>query len=158
VLGVRDPAEGRAEVDPDAARVRGAIGAWGEPGVLERELSGDEAELAEAIQLAGGLRRHPRGWVEVVDLGGDMAAERARIEPVDRLDRRPPGAKAGAEGVDARPDRGDHTDPGDPDPAPFRHDDGFAVAVGADSSASASARNVPRVRPAIGRVKNRSTN
>jgi len=87
VLGVRDATERRAEVDPDPLRVGRAVGAGGEPRVLERELARHQPELAKPIELACGLRRHPCEWVEVVHLGGDVAAERARVEAIDRLDR-----------------------------------------------------------------------
>ena len=76
------------------------------PRVLERELPGDQAELAEPVELAGGLRRHPRERVEVVDLRGDLRAERARVEAVDPgLTGDRPRPQAGPEGVDAGPDR-----------------------------------------------------
>src|SRR6185295_15437449 len=102
--------------------------------------------------------------VEIVDLGGDLAAERRRVEAIDPLDRRPARAEPGAEGVDPGADRGDDTDPRDPDGASVvAHVDGFVESAAADVStgaarASAIAPNVARVRPAIGRVKRRSIN
>ena len=89
LLGIGDAAERRAQVDADPLRVRGPAAAPGTmPGVLEREPPGDQPELAEPVELAGGLRRHPGQRVEVVDLGRDLRAERARIEAVDAGDRR----------------------------------------------------------------------
>ena len=101
-LGVGDATERRAEVDPDPLRVRPAVGARGQPGVVERQASGDHPELAEAVELARGLGRHPGERVEVVHLGGDLRAERRRIEAVDPPDR---GAwpHAGRPGTHRRP-------------------------------------------------------
>ena len=59
---------------PIRSRVRGAPDARRQPGVLERESTGDEPELAEPVELAGGLRRHPGERVEVVDLRRDLAS------------------------------------------------------------------------------------
>src|SRR5262249_30415848 len=122
---------------------------------------GDQPELAEPVELSRGLRWHPGERIEVVDLRGDVAPERARVEPVDRLDRGPGRAEPGPERLATGPDRGDDPDARDPDPTEPRHDERFVVASSSDSrpsSASAMARNVPSVRPAMGRVKNRSTN
>ena len=44
--------------------------------VVEREPARDQPELAEPVELAGGLGRHPGERVEVVDLRGDLRAER----------------------------------------------------------------------------------
>ena len=66
----------------------GAVLARPEARVVERELARDHAELAEPVELAGGLGRHPGERIEVVDLRGDLAPERGRVEPVDPLDRR----------------------------------------------------------------------
>ena len=105
LLGVGDAAERRAEVDADPLRVRPASTPGVEPGIVEREPAGDEPELAEPVELARGLGRHPGERVEVVDLGGDLRAERARVEAVDALDRGAAGSKAGPERVAARPGR-----------------------------------------------------
>jgi hypothetical protein len=161
-LRVGDSAEGAAEEDPDAVLAGRAGLAGPQPRVLERELPGDEPELAEPIELPRRLRRHPGEGVEVVDLGGDLAAERRRVEAVDPLDRRAARPQTGPERVATGADRRDRTDARNPDPSPRRrHGDGFAVEAGADSSvdatASAMSRNVASVRPAIGRVKSRST-
>ena len=103
LLGVGDAAERRAEVDPDPVRVGARRRSPGvEPGVVERQPAGDQPELAEPVELAGGLGRHPGERVEVVDLGRDLRAERRRVEPVDALDRRARRAQAGTERVDAR--------------------------------------------------------
>ena len=161
LLGVGDATERRAEVDPDPLRMRPAVDARRQPGVVEREPAGDQPELAEPVELARGLGRHPGERVEVVDLGRDLRAERARVEAVDALDRGAAGTQPGPERVEPGPDRGDDADPGDPDAPSVGHGGGFAVrAAGSDSSAraSASALNVASVRPAIGRVKARSTN
>ena len=61
--------------------------AWPEASIGERQLTRDHAELAEPIELTGGLGRHPGERVEVIDLRRDLAPERRRIEPVDALDR-----------------------------------------------------------------------
>ena len=105
LLRVGDPAERRPEVDPDPLRVRRAVDARRQPRVVEREAAGDEPELAEPVELAGRLRRHPGERVEVVHLGRDLRAERRRVEPVDPPDRRPGGAQAGPERVAPGPDR-----------------------------------------------------
>ena len=88
LLRIGDPAERRAQVDADPLRVRPAIDAGRQPRIVEREPAGDEPELAEPVELARGLGRHPGERVEVVDLGRDLRAERARVEAVDALDRR----------------------------------------------------------------------
>ena len=87
-LGVGDAPERRTEIDPDALRAGRAVRARGQPRVVQRETAGDHPELAEPVELARGLRRHPGQRVEVVDLGGDLRAERGRIESIDPLDRR----------------------------------------------------------------------
>ena len=133
--------------------------------VLEREPAGHEPELAEPVELPRGLRRHPRERVEVVDLRGHLRAERARVEPVDARDRRPAAPKARPERVDAGPGGRDDPDAGDPDaPTDSRHRGiagGAAAAsrsaTGAVATASAIALNVASVRPAMGRVNQRST-
>ncbi len=124
-LGVGDAAERRTEVDPDAIRAGGTISTGSQPRVLERELTRDQAELAEPVELAGGLRWHPRERVEVIHLGRDLAPERRRVEPIDALDRRDAGAQTGSEGVDARADRRDQSDTRDPGPPPIVHVGGF---------------------------------
>ena len=106
--------------------------------------------------------------VEVVDLGGDLRAERARVEAVDPRHRRPAAPEAGPERVDARSRRRVMT------PIPViqtrrrschRGSVGAATSLGsavraasALATASAIALNVASVRPAIGRVNSRSTN
>ncbi len=105
LLGVGDAAERRAEVDPDPLRMRPAVDARRQPGVVEREPAGDQPELAEPVELAGGLGRHPGERVEVVDLGRDLRAERARVEAVDALDRGAAGPQPGPERVAPGPDR-----------------------------------------------------
>ncbi len=162
------PRRRRCHRAPSRDRSRSAAGAAPpslarrQAGVVEREAAGDQPELAEPVELAGRLGRHPGERVEVVDLGRDLRAERARVEAVDPLDRRAAGAQPGPERVATGADRGDDPEPGDPDrrrsvmsvdPSAWR----TAVAA-ASASASASALNVPSVRPAIGRVKSRSTN
>jgi hypothetical protein len=97
-----------------------------------REPARDEAELAEPVELAGGLRRHPGERIEVVDLGGDLAPEGRRVETVDPLDRGDTPSEAGAEGVDAGPDRGDQADPGDHDAAAIVHAGVFVEIGSAD--------------------------
>ena len=98
-----------------------------EAGVGEGELAGHHPELAEAVELARGLRGHPGERVEVVDLGRDLRAERRGIEPVDPLDRRAPGAQPGPERVDARADGRDGADAGDPDASTLGHVGGFVT-------------------------------
>jgi hypothetical protein len=160
-LRERDAAQRRAEVDADPVRIRRPRLARPQPGVVEREPTRHHPELAEPIELAGGLRRHPGQRIEVVDLGGHLAAERRGVEPVDAFDRRLGTPKAGAERVDAGADRRDEPDPRDPDPAATAHVVDFVAGDGSDpcasATASASALNVASVRPAIGRVKKRST-
>ena len=159
LLRVGDATERRAEIDPDPPRVGRAPRARRQAGVVEREAAGHQAELAEPVELPGGLGRHPGERVEVVDLGRHLAAERARVEAIDPLDRRAGGAQPGPERVETGPARGDDPEPGDPDAPPVGHAGGpIGVAIPPAWSASASALNVPSVRPAIGRVKARSTN
>ena len=97
LLGVGDAAErasrGRCRSAPGRRRRRRPARAR----VLERQPAGDQPELAEPVELPRGLRRHPRERVEVVDLCGDLRAERARVESVD--------ARAPASGRAARPAR-----------------------------------------------------
>ena len=119
-LRVGDAAERAAEVDPDPLGARGVGGAGDEARVVEREPPGDEAELAEPVELPGDLRFEPRQRVEVVDLGRDLRAELGRIEAVDPPDRGAGGPQSGPEGVDARPDRRDHADPGHEHPCAAR--------------------------------------
>ena len=89
LLGVGDAAQRRARGRSRSARARAPPSSPGvEPGVVEREPAGDQAELAEPVELAGGLGRHPGERVEVVDLRRDLRAERTRVEAVDALDRR----------------------------------------------------------------------
>jgi hypothetical protein len=87
LLGVGDAPQRRAEIDADALWMRRAVDARCQPGVVERQAPGDEAELAESVQLAGRLGGHPGERVEVVDLGCHLRAERRWVEPVDALDR-----------------------------------------------------------------------
>ena len=121
LLRVGDAAERRTQVDPDPLRRRRSIRARRHPGIVECQPPGDEAELAEPIELAGGLGRHPGERVEIVDLGGNLAAERTRVEPVDRRHRRAAGAQSRPKRGNARPDRRDQADPGDPDPSAIAH-------------------------------------
>ena len=97
LLGVGDAAQRAAEIDPDPLRRRRSALAGPHARILERQLAGHEPELAEPIELAGRFRRHPGERVEVVDLGGDLRAERRRVEPIDPLDRRAAGPEAGPE-------------------------------------------------------------
>ena len=87
LFGERDATQRRAKIDADPIRIGCAGLTRPEGSVVERELAGNHPELAEAVQLAGGLGRHPGERVEVVDLGGDLAAERRWVEAVDALDR-----------------------------------------------------------------------
>ena len=121
LLRVGDATERRAEIDPDPPRVGGAPRARRQAGVVEREAAGHQPELAEPVELPGRLGRHPGERVEVVDLGRHLAAERARVEAIDPLDRRPGGAQPGPERVETGPARGDDPEPGDPDAPPVGH-------------------------------------
>ena len=105
LLGVGDATERRAEIDPDPVRVGGAPRARRQAGVVEREAAGHQAELAEPIELPGGLRRHPGERVEVVDLGRDLASGTGSGRSDRSADRRAGGAQAGPERVEAGPDR-----------------------------------------------------
>ena len=87
LLGVRDAAERAAEVDPDPLALRATGSAGHEARVLQREPPRDQAELAEPVELARGLRVHVVERLEVVDLGRDLGAERRGVEPVDAADR-----------------------------------------------------------------------
>ena len=165
LLRIGDPAQGRAEVDPDPLGRRGPRLARPEAGVIEGQPAGDQAELAEAVELAGRLRRHPGERVEGVDLGGDLRAERARIEPVDPR-------------TGDRPARSPAANSSTPMPIAVMIPipviqtrrrsltwssstvglGGLIASDGSSASASARALNVASVRPAIGRVKTRSTN
>ena len=113
--------------------MRSGLAAPSAPGVSRASSSarrpGDHPELAEPVELAGGLGRHPGERVEVVDLGGDLRAERRRVEAVDALDRGAARAQARPERVDAGADRGDQADARDPDPASIAHVDGFVAAA-----------------------------
>ena len=117
LLGIDDPAQRAAQVDPDPLRARRPTLARHELRVGERHLAGGQPELAEPIELAGSLGLHVVERLEVVDLGRDLRAERARVEAVDSLDRRAAGPKAGPERRQPGPDGGDQADPGDPHPA-----------------------------------------
>ena len=92
-LGVGDAAERRSEVDPDPFRGGRPVGTRGHPRVVQRQPASHQPELAEPVELAGGLRRHPGERIEVVDLGGDLRAERARVEAVDPLHWRNPALR-----------------------------------------------------------------
>ncbi len=148
-LGVRDAAEGAAEIDPDAFPLRGAGNAGREPRVLERQPPGNQPELAEPLELPRGLRRHVVESVEVVDLGGDLRAERRWIEAVDPANRRSASPHAVPERHPARPDRRDDAETGDPDATRPAHETALV--------ASAIDLKVASVRPAIGRTNSRST-
>ena len=116
LLGEGDPAERTAEVDPDPLRADPVVRSGRQAGVREGLPARDEAELAEPVELSGGLRVHVVERVEVVDLGRDLRPERRRIEPVDPADRRTAGPQPGPEGLDPGADRRDQADAGDPDP------------------------------------------
>ena len=166
LLGIDDPAEGAAEVDPDPVRRGRPVSTGRQPRVLERHSSRRQAELAEPIELARGLRRHERVGLEVVDLGRDLRPERARIEAIDPPDRRAAGSHTAPEGVATEAYRRDEAEPGDPDPPSLarghRHQYVPGPAVDVPRSprrpiASAMARSEARVRLAIGRTNSRST-
>ena len=121
LLRVGDAAQRGAEVDADPLRVAPRRRPPGrQPRVVERQLPGDEPELAEPVELAGGLGRHPGERVEVVDLGRDLrcgtaigsnrsirlTGERAARRPARNASRPVPMAV-----IDA--------DPGDPDAPPL---------------------------------------
>ena len=116
LLGEGDPTQRRPEIDPDTVGIRGTVLPGAKAGVVERESTSDHPELAEPIELAGGLRGHPGEGIEVVDLRGDLASERRWIEPIDPLDRRRRRSQSGPEGVDTGPDGRHEPEPGDPDP------------------------------------------
>ena len=97
LLGIGDPAQGAAEVDPGPLGRGGSVGAGLQPRVGERHPAGRQAELAEPVELASGLRLHVVERLEVVDLGGDLGAERAWVEAVDPLDRRAARPEPGPE-------------------------------------------------------------
>src|SRR4029077_19338086 len=65
LLGVGDAAKGRSEIDPDPFRLRRTGDAWRQSRRVEREPSRDETELAEPVELAGGLRGHPGKRIEI---------------------------------------------------------------------------------------------
>ena len=164
-LRIRDAAERGPEVDPDALRVGPAARPRRQPCVIEGEPPRDQAELTEPVELARRLGGHPGDRVEVVHLGRDLRAERGRIEPVDALDRGAPAPQPRPEGVEPGPGGGDQPESRDPDAAALVHAGGSVratvpatVPATASVIASASALNVASVRPAIGRVKARSTN
>ena len=75
------------------AEVAKALGsqAGPQPRVVHGQSARHQAELAEPVELTGGLRRHPGERVEVVHLGGDLAAERRGVEAVGSLDGRAAG-------------------------------------------------------------------
>jgi len=120
-LGVGDAAQGRPEVDADAFGIGGPGDTGHEASVLHREAPGHQRELAEAVQLTRRPGVHPGQRIEVVDLSGDLRAERRRIEAVDAPHGRAPGTQSSAEGINAGPARGDQPDAGDPDPPPRGH-------------------------------------
>ena len=117
-LGVGDPAQGAAQVDARSLGLRPSEPTRLETGVGQRQLTRDQAELAEPVELPGGLGVHEAERVEVVDLGRHLRPERARVEPVDPSNRRTAGAQPGAGGLDPDARGRDDAQPGDPDP-PF---------------------------------------
>ncbi len=112
LLRVGDAAQRRAEVDADPLRVRRRRRSPGvQAGVVEREPAGDEAELAEPVELAGRLGRHPGERIEVVDLGRDLRAERADGSNRSiRLTGERPARRPARNGVAPDADRGDDPD------------------------------------------------
>ena len=86
VLGVGDPTQRTPEVDAGAPGLDRPERARDQTRIGKGEQASGQTELAESIQLASGLRVHEGERVEVVDLGGDLRAERARVEPVDPPD------------------------------------------------------------------------
>ena len=137
LLGVGDAAERRTEVDPDPFRCWVSGRARRQRGVVERKSSRDEAELAEPVELASVLGRHPGEWVEVVDLRRDLRSEWTRIKAVDPPDRGDAGPQTRPERIETGPDRGDHADPGDPDTPTVAHVGWFVGGRYSDFGASA---------------------
>ena len=149
----RAPSRGRS---PTRSAAAAPARPGSRPGVLEREPAGHEAELAEPVELAGGLRRHPGDRIEVVDLGRDLGAERRGVEAVDPLARPDRAARRPARNASTPVPTAVMT------PMPViqtsRRSGIGRLRSGRPVRASARALNVASVRPAIGRVKTRSTN
>ncbi len=82
-LGERDAAEGASDVDADPLRFRGTIDTRREGRVADRHRAGGEAELAEAVQRAGGSRVHVVEGLAVVDLRRYLRGNGADLEAVD---------------------------------------------------------------------------
>src|SRR6185369_586651 len=117
-LRIGDPAERAAEIHAEPVAIDAVVPVDGQARVLERHPPGDEPELAEPVELAGGLWIHVVQWVEVVDLCRHLGPERRRIEAVDSLHRRGAAVDARPERVPTRADRAAHADAGDPDATP----------------------------------------
>ncbi len=86
-LGIGDPAQGAAQIDAGSLGRRPTELAGLQSGVGQCQQTSDQTELAEPVELPGGLRVHVAEWVEVIDLGRDLRPEGARIESVDPSDR-----------------------------------------------------------------------
>ena len=107
-LGVGDAAERGPEVDPDPFGGRGAVGAGRRSAASSRaSRPATRPNWLNRSSWRAVFGRHPGERVEVVDLGGDLRAERARVEPVDAPDGRAARPQAGPERVAAGADRGD---------------------------------------------------
>ena len=163
LLGERDAAQRRPEVDPDAIRIRrrrpGPAGArasssasWPAtmPNWLNRSswravLGGIQASGSKSSTCAATWLRNGDGSNRSMRLTGDVGSPHP-----------------GPEGVDTGPDGRHEPEPRDPDPTIarscrlMRRRRSGRIRLG-DRPLSASALNVASVRPAIGRVKKRST-
>ncbi len=156
-LRVGDAAQRGSDVHPDPVGTRRATFTHRQAGVDHGQLPGGQGELAEAVELPGRPGVHVVERVEVVHLGGDLGAEPGGVESIDAPDRRPTCLESEPERLQPDADRRDQAEPRDPDPARrVPHTEGFARGVGMDGS-SASCLKVASVRPAMGRVKKRST-
>ena len=146
LLGVCDAAQRRPEVDAEPVRGGGAVGARAEAGILEGQPTGDQAELAEAVELAGGL-----GGIQAngskSSTRRDLRSERAGIEAVDAPGRRATGSQAGPESVDPGADRADDPDARDPDPASLAHDPKYVRSPDVDPIPDRVRRRAPRPAP-----------
>ena len=127
-------AERRADPDPGARAERGRV----EARIGHRQACGRHRHRAETVETARAARVEMVGRVEVVDLGGDVRREHARVEAIDLAHGGPICHDSVPQAVRAGADRGDGADPGD---------DGASAAHEVDASASSLTRR--SVRPAM---------
>src|SRR5690606_24501453 len=80
LLRENHPAERRPDLHGDAVWIE--IGGR-EPRIVEREASGRDGELRKTVESLVASPLHEVGRLEILDLGGDMAAKGGGIEATD---------------------------------------------------------------------------